>query len=356
MASTEEPEDPFDGLVLDEDFVRGATRYEPPARTREAIAKNPEGVPHRAWDRGQQSVRSRARRAGRRPRQFWITLVVVAAVLVGVGYYSFTPKDSTTPTLSSQPSSNPTPEQELADRVYERGHCYAWDQDLLTAPVSDVACSKTHLYEHVVTFEIDAQPGAPYPTDDFEAYERQYCDKPVLAYLGGPIDPSGNLYVTSLSPLERYWRTGDRTIDCGIGRHTGNPFVANPDKYDEAVGAADQKHQVRLDPIGTCYRKTAGAYGTVACSEPHSYEVTGVATVSGVASAPSNSYYDRTVSPVCARQVRHYLGRGTKAKEVAGWDLLSAASWAAGTRQVQCYLEFEGLQQSGSHQAAPQKA
>jgi hypothetical protein len=39
----EEPrdDDPFAGLVLDEDFVRGASAYEAPARTRAAIARFP---------------------------------------------------------------------------------------------------------------------------------------------------------------------------------------------------------------------------------------------------------------------------------------------------------------------------
>jgi hypothetical protein len=71
--SPAEDSDEFDGLVFDDDFVRGGT-YEPPARTRLAIAKY--GDQPTSWRHGGGLRKPQAPRApqgetgrGRRPRQ-----------------------------------------------------------------------------------------------------------------------------------------------------------------------------------------------------------------------------------------------------------------------------------------------
>jgi hypothetical protein len=63
--------DEFDGLVFDDEFVRGGT-YEPPARTRVAIARY--GDQQTSWRHGGGMRRAQPSRApeagsGRRPRQ-----------------------------------------------------------------------------------------------------------------------------------------------------------------------------------------------------------------------------------------------------------------------------------------------
>jgi len=66
-----ENSDEFDGLVFDDEFVRGGT-YEPPARTRVAIAKygdEPTSWRHGGGTRKSQPSRAPETRGGRRPRQ-----------------------------------------------------------------------------------------------------------------------------------------------------------------------------------------------------------------------------------------------------------------------------------------------
>jgi hypothetical protein len=89
-----EPPDVFEGLVLDENFVRGGV-YEPPHRTREAIGRHdnqvnrlyPVDTPARTARRNTRAARaSRANRgavrSGRRDLASWLPLTVAITVVV----------------------------------------------------------------------------------------------------------------------------------------------------------------------------------------------------------------------------------------------------------------------------------
>lgn len=79
------------------------------------------------------------------------------------------------------------------------------------------------------------------------------------------------------------------------------------------------------------------------CTVPHVAEVAGAVAVTGSAHRPlTRGQLQTAVAQRCLTTVEGYLGRPftSATTERLGWTPLSAASWAAGTRTVDCLIEF----------------
>jgi hypothetical protein len=332
----EEP-DPFEGLVLDEEFVRAAATFEPPARTREALARHPVRELPRSWDPG------RAKRASRRRD---LTTLLIAIVLVAggyVGYHALTSSGGEATAASATPRPSPTRELTLEDQVYLRGACYRWNQDVDHSTAVTVSCSAPHLFEAVKRVHLSGYDHKPFPSEaEWDVLGGRLCNGPVSAYLHAPLDPEGRYYSSLIQPVREGWEEGQRTVDCGVGVHLPAVYGTQHDDsvFDSSTGRADGAHQAFLYPIGTCIRFDSRQPGSLPCSAPHSDVVVGRVTLAPGGPHPSQAAFNRMVRPGCEAAATRYLRHplGYPATLSVTWSSLSSPSWAAGTRDVDCYL------------------
>jgi hypothetical protein len=355
--------DPFEGLVLDEDFIRGAKAYEPPARTREAMAKHtPE--PPRQWSPEKAKRRSTNR--------VWLITLTVIAGLVGIAYVAQPHDSAPSSTLvapqessdaSPRPSGSATEDPTIDDSLLVVGGCYTWRQGVQDTVATPTKCTASHLFEYVLPATLTGYDHADFPTEpQWDAHIARLCDKGVQAYLHHVIDPDGRLYVGAIRPTHQGWAQGSRGIDCGVQTRTVKPFGPGDDLIDASTGRADGSQQALLYPVGTCLRYSGKSSGSVPCTAPHSVEVVGSTTVRKTGALPSEAAFDRLLSSPCRAQISSYVGHRFQqtSREYVGWDQLGAPSWAAGTREVNCYLSFSTAGKrtdvTGSHRTTGKSA
>ncbi len=353
--------DPFDGLVLDEAFIRGARAHEPPARTREALSKPPRAA--RVWS-------APAARPGR--LRGVLTMVVVLGLVGGVAYLTFRPRGSSIPAAAALPQSSasasgsatprprPSPDElSIENAVDARGHCYTWNQKVKTTHAFDVTCSSPHLFEAVQPVTLNSYPqGAPFPTDaQWDTIVETRCRPLVTNYLRHQIDPAGKLYVTMIHPTLTGWDQDARDLTCGLGQRLPEMFGTTSPDYDSVAGRADAQHQALLYDTGTCLRFTAEHSGSVPCAAAHDGEVVGTFTLTGSGPLPTKAAYTAQAEGPCRLEVAAYLDRAfhDTSSAYTGYVTLRAPSWDAGTRTIECYLSF-GSTLTGNHRATARTA
>ncbi|MCK9930392.1 septum formation family protein [Frankia sp. Mgl5] len=361
--------DPFAGLVLDESFVAGATRYEAPARTRAAIARfGPVEDGRTAWRPHPRARRSRLRstrpfpdaapRTGSRGR---IVLALISLVLLGSVVYPFVMSkinDAPPTTVSADaPGSAPgdpaggpdayddhSPDLRRWD--WKSGRCYSWPQVNTDVPVDDVPCAEPHLFEAVGPLDLSpAYPrDAPYPSgsqwDDIGA---RHCGPPADQYLGHPVDPFGRYAASTIHPQRPEWETGDRDVVCGLiirsDAPRDTPWLMST--FSGGVRGADQA--MTYQP-GTCFRDAADdSQEQVSCQEPHHAQTVGTITLPDTADGapPSSEVLEDLVEAACAPQVAPYRTQGVDGATVqTGWHLIRPESWNAGTRSTTCTVSL----------------
>lgn len=355
-----EDDDPFEGLVLDEAFVRAAGTYEPPARTREALARHRPGSP-RAWS--PQAARKKSRR--RRGLVGLGLVVVVASSWFGAHALGLVP-GSRPATGAAAPTASPSPgrERTLVDRAYVPGRCYTWDQRSTSADALEVSCSRPHLFQDVRRTSVHALPLTPFPTEAaWDQITHRACDGFLTAFLGRPLDPDGRYAAGTIRPVRAGWLLGQRDIECGVIFRAPRAFgVPSTDRLTPFSGEADAAHQSFSYPVGTCLRITRADSGFVPCTSPHGYEVVGATTVRGPATPPTDAAFGRLATQPCRRLVSAYVGHpfSDDATEYVGWDPISAAGWRAGERTFDCYLAFSrngrSVEVTGSHRTGGRTA
>lgn len=339
----EEEGDPFDGLVLDEEFVKAAKAYEPPARTREAIARHGRSSP-RDWETRPVAPARRRRRTG-------AGLGVVAAVLVlafvawQTGWFA-SPSPTGVRAAAVALSPSPSPEMGLDRSVWTTGDCYTWDQRKPRPDVAvpDVPCARPHLFQYVRSTTVPGLPLAPYPTDvAWNRITEARCTGFVTAFLHHVLDPRGRYEVDALTPRRADWALGDRTLECGIfGRRLHVLGAAPTAVLPLFSGTVDTAHQSLDYPVGTCLRSTRTDEGSVPCTALHDEEVVGAATVAGPAAPPSAAAFGRLALAPCQALISGYLGYrfSPSATRQTGWTDISPESWRAGERTFDCLLGF----------------
>lgn len=370
--------DPFAGLVLDESFVAGATRYEAPARTRAAIARfGPVEGGRTAWRPHPRARRSRLRstrpfpdaapRTGSRGR---IVLALISLVLLGSVVYPFvmskindappTTVSADAPDSSGSSSGDPVTDPEAYDDHspdlrrwdWKSGRCYSWPQVSTDVPVDDVPCAEPHLFE--VVGPLDLSPAyprdAPYPSiSQWNDLEARHCGPLVTPYLGHPLDPFGRFAAGTIHPRRPEWETGDRDVVCGLSIRSDAP-ADTPWLMSTFSGSVRGADQAMTYPPGTCFRNTTDdSQEQVSCQEPHHAQTVGTITLADTADGapPSSEALEDLVQAACAPQTAPYLAQhfdGATAQ--GGWHLIHPESWLAGTRSTSCTVGF--IDQAGN--------
>jgi hypothetical protein len=254
---------------------------------------------------------------------------------------------STPPVISASPrhgsTATSTTIASLAGRSYRPGDCVTWNQQEPTdvyIPTTVVPCTQPHLLEVVRK----ATPGTLPDTFPSQAAWGQLldadCGPPSTTYLGYPLFPNGRFYATGLHPDPTGWSRGDRTLWCGIGARSSQ-FDPSGMKLVAFTGAVRGQSQELPIAVGTCLSAgTSSAIGPpVPCSESHVAEVTGTATLSGVAQLPtSSSDMASALAAQCAPLATQYGGGALPSGSNWGWLGMSQASWNAGERTVSCTI------------------
>jgi hypothetical protein len=224
------------------------------------------------------------------------------------------------------------------------GDCLDW-----TAPdasdIHQVPCAQPHLFEITgrTSLRSDFAVRSPFPdTEQWQQLKQDRCAQVSLRFLGGRLDPKGRFSVGAFTPSGQGWKSGDRTLHCGLQqpgpsgklyRFTGN--VANLDQSD-------------IYPTGQCLgiNGTAVADPVADCGRPHSVEITGAVNLGEHSRSgyPSDSDQDGLLATQCAALTDQYAGSpGTATGKglIAYWDTLSRESWETGSRQVNCKVSAQ---------------
>jgi hypothetical protein len=334
--------DDLDGLVLDETFVRAASRREAGAGERE-----------RAWAKANRRHRRqlRRRRWARRYRtaaQALVLVAGVAAVAVAAGFSGQGPLASLRAPVApeheqlvSDEASTETPSSSttvrLERRSFDIGDCVVWDQRVQWASAnvtSVVPCDEPHLME--VTGKFTMSKG-PYPSEpEWDAiFDTGRCAEMGAAYLGGHLDPSGMYAPRGIIPLADGWLQGDREVWCGLWRYPLEEVAAS-ERY---TGKIDPSAQHRLYPVGACLGPDGDGLtgGTVPCDAPHVVEISGHVDLAGrVQAMPTRDQYDGLVGDACERLGSAYARGNFRAPVHAGWLDIEQGSWDSGRRVVTC--------------------
>jgi hypothetical protein len=220
------------------------------------------------------------------------------------------------------------------------GTCLDW-KATDAADVQVVECKQPHLFESVGTVTAsNFGPDAAFPSADaWRVVVSERCTPLVTEFLGGRYDPYGRFAVGALKPSEPGWRSGDRTLHCGL------QVLARSGALYRTQGTAVGQDQSDIHAPGTCLGIDGVDVGdAVDCSLPHAVEVVGVLDLA--ASFPGPVYpeeakQDEVGGPACAKLAEQYAGGPTVVadkKLTIFWDTVAPESWAAGTRKVDCKL------------------
>lgn len=347
---------------LDEGFVEAASHRERDALERQLESQRKAAEERAARlraeeaaliDAGRRRQRRERRRRSLRRALGWKLLSLAGVVALGfIAYHDLhrtgsvraAARYTSVPTVASTVSPSSTaPEVTsttivLALRDYNPGDCVLWDQ----APGSSgpfgrqthvVSCSRPHLVEITSVAEQLNGFGPAWPGEKaIDAYAVQHCAAPTRAFLGYALDPDGRFDIGDIHPLEDAWIEGYRTYYCDL-QLRGGAAGTTLTSFAGEVRGADQEW---LFPVGSCM--TSGSGLPVPCSGPHKWEVTGDVNVpAGTTSMPtSDSGWQQLVGAQCSAVGLRYAGGSYPPGFETSWMPLSASSWAAGERVIEC--------------------
>ena len=337
--------DGLDDVVLDEDFVRGATIHEAGADAR----RNPPSLPP-APRRPLPARRNVAQRSVDRVREHWRDLLVAVAavaVLALVGRALFLP--STHPTATgSNASGTSTTEVGLSRRDYGSGDCVIWDQSAAAGQeraTHVVPCTQPHLVEIVgmAVAKDSASYAASGPTTaQWDAIYHQQCMPLIVRFLGTSLDPNGRFAAGGIQPSPESWLQGDREMWCGIEARSPNGQEPTPGRSTPFTGEAKGASQAYLYRAGTCFADHPGpsSSSVVPCAAGHAIEVTGTVELpSTVTTAPRDpTAWSHAIGPACLHLAVAYHGGPLPPGLQADWLPIPPSSWTAGQRSLNCIV------------------
>lgn len=126
-----------------------------------------------------------------------------------------TSSNEETATGQSQPTATPTTKRRIVHSIeLQVGDCYNKSPSTQVNDVEIVDCSIPHLFEVYNNYQI---PRSTFPDKStMESEQRTACYDDVFeTYVGVPYERS-RLGVTTLTPSEKSWAEGDRTITCAL--------------------------------------------------------------------------------------------------------------------------------------------
>lgn len=230
---------------------------------------------------------------------------------------------------------------EFLVREYTVGECITWDQSIpaeIDAKPIAVSCRRPHLKEVTGVFDLD--DGRSEPTEaEWDELTEEKCLPATAAYLGHPVfDGHLNPIQTgSITPNHSAWVHHKRVLKCTISLR--QPSLALHQRHIHPVLRTRVAQQPRLSPYrrGDCIRTSGKRTGTVPCTSPHQFEVTGVVDASEMSEeVPNDAAWERDMGPVCEAMFADYFGGSPPAEADQSFYRISADEWAADIRGVPC--------------------
>lgn len=256
------------------------------------------------------------RRLARAHRRGILTLVMVV-LLVGGVIQLFT---------STPETRAPADGGSRASIVFSNagtGTCLSWPPDAPDKP-SFVQCRSDHMFEVAKPVDMNGF-GEP-------------CQLAVREYLGTRYDPNSRFTISVLWAGDADGAiAGSRNLLCGL------QLLGPEGKPIPFQGRIVELDQSKVWPAGTCLDIDSSNRSTdipVDCSAPHGLEVTGAVSLAERFPGALSSDADQRafIGAACTRVADAYLAPGTLATTglILGYEPVSPASWAAGSRQVSC--------------------
>jgi hypothetical protein len=216
------------------------------------------------------------------------------------------------------------------------GTCLTWTRPD-AADTAAVDCAQPHLFEQAGSITLTDQVALP---DDRQLRQlvTERCTPVVVTYLGGKFDPVGRYRVGALKPSPAKWEQGDRELRCGL------QSASRSGALYPLTGRAAENDQSNVQEPGTCLGIDGRTIGDpVDCAGPHAVETVGIVDLSGPfpEGFPPVGDQDGFLQPECGRIAGEYIGdpAAIAAKGLTVyWDNVTEASWAAGSRRVNCNL------------------
>lgn len=222
------------------------------------------------------------------------------------------------------------------------GSCLTWTATD-ARDIAPTSCADPHLFEVAADVDLSAYPGADFGQGSplpgavrLTALRTEVCAPAVRAYLNQRFDPYGAYTVGLINPGEAAWRTGERTLRCGlqkVGRST-TPFPV--------TGRVADTDQSDVTQVGTCLGIDATMpTDPVDCAQPHSSETVAVVYLAAAFPGgwPSTADQDVFLEKTCAAASDAFIGSagGAASKSLTVfWGNLRYESWAAGSTRVNC--------------------
>jgi hypothetical protein len=257
--------------------------------------------------------------------------------------------DDASTTTTAADSSTSSTLHHLEGRPYARGSCVIWNErarERADAPVKSVPCDQPHFLE--MTGSVDLPGEMNFPTDEptWDAIQQERCTPLTTGYLGYPLVSSGRFYTSSIRPVEEGWRTGDRTVHCGIAAWPDDPLLATAEADPTGeqnwpfAGAVKGQSQERVPPAGTCYADLPGEDMVVtACAGEHAFEVTGhLGLADRLDHPPTERDMNGKLGDECRGVAARYLGRPLARGEESSWLPITQEEWDNGWRTLPCLV------------------
>jgi hypothetical protein len=218
------------------------------------------------------------------------------------------------------------------------GDCLTWPQGEPDRPAA-VDCRADHRFEVADAVEIDtlSDPSGTDPAAHVQQLFQKLCPDAVNRYLANRFDPDGKFGVGMVwSPAGADPQSGGLLL-CGLQ-------LSHPGASSTYQGRVHDLDQSAIWPAGTCLGILDGKVTDVPvdCSSAHAMEISGAVNLADVFTGPppATAAQDDVVRDGCAAITEAYLSPDSAAATslTVRYTPISAASWAAGSRQVACRL------------------
>jgi hypothetical protein len=218
------------------------------------------------------------------------------------------------------------------------GDCLTWPSGQPDRPTA-VDCRGDHRFEVADAVEIDTVTDASGadPAAHLDRVFRDVCPAAVNRYLASRFDPDGRFGIGMVwSPDGGEPQSGGLLL-CGLQ-------LSHPGASSTFQGRVRDLDQSAVWPAGTCLGILDGTVtdAPVDCASAHAMEISGSVNLADVFTGPppATVAQDDVVRDGCAAATTAYLPPGSPAATslTVRYTPISAAGWAAGSRQVACRL------------------
>lgn len=262
-------------------------------------------------------------------------IVIGALTMFGVATVD-TFSDTTVPVLGSI-AAEPPQEPEVVEveaPPATPGTCLTWTRpDAVDTALVD--CAQPHLFEQAGSVQLTDQLALPSDATWRQLVDER-CGPVVMAYLNNVFDPDGRYRIGALKPSPSKWEQGDRELRCGL------QSASRSGALYPMTGKVADGDQAAVEEAGVCLGIDGRTVGDpVDCASPHALETVGIVDLAGdfPDAYPQIPDQDGLLQTRCNEIAAGYAGGPTVAADkglTVYWNNISEASWAAGTKRVNC--------------------